>query len=406
MSRHLHIDPVTGVSGDMLLGALIDLGAPIDAVRADLQALDIPGWELDAERVVRHGLTGTLATVRTRDTAHHRHASELIRIISSAGLRPVVAERASAIIRRIAEVEAAIHSIPVEEVHLHEVGALDTVVDVVGVCSALAHLDVTTVSCSPLPTGSGTVVTDHGELPVPAPATLALIAGTDLEWRFSDEPMELVTPTGAALVAALARPHHGVSMTVDAIGYGFGRSTRLPRANCCRVTLGATHAAATATGTPGAAARVVMLATNVDDQSPESLAVAVQACLDGGALDAWTTPVVMKKGRLGAQITVLCTPEHEAHLVDLLFTSTTTLGIRRETIERHVADRHEQVVHVDGHEIRVKVRRRGDRVLGVKPELDDCAAAARALGVSVDEIRERAVARLDGAVPAGPPPTG
>ena len=383
MSRHLHVDPVAGVSGDMLLGALFDLGARIDDVRADLALLDLPGWELTAERVTRHGITGTLATVHTTDRADHRPAAELLSIISSAGLRAGVAAKACAVIQRIADVEASIHAVPINEVHFHEIGALDTIIDVVGVCSALDHLDIASVTCGPLPTGSGTVTTAHGELPVPAPATLALVAGTGIAWRFTDDPMELVTPTGAALIAEFARPALGTEIVVAAVGYGFGSSTRLDRANCCRLILSSAK--------PDT---VVRLGTTIDDQSPESVAVALEECMARGALDAWTTPVLMKKGRLGSDVTVLCRAADEAQLIDVLFEHTTTLGVRRATVERHVADRAEQIVEVDGLPIRVKVRHRNGRQLGAKPELDDCAAAARVLGVSVDEVRRRALAVL------------
>jgi pyridinium-3,5-bisthiocarboxylic acid mononucleotide nickel chelatase len=390
MSRHLHIDAVTGVSGDMLLGALLDAGAPVDDVRGDLDGLAIGGWDLTVERVTRRGLTGTLATIDTTDTARHRAAAELIGIIADAGLPAPITRRAVAVIERIAAVEAAIHGIALADVHFHEVGALDTIIDVVGVCSALHRLDVGSVTCGPLPTGAGTVRTAHGVLPVPAPATLALIAGTELEWIFTDDPMELVTPTGAALVAEFARPAVGRSMTVSSIGYGFGQSTRLPRANCCRVTLG-TASGASRTSTD----RVVRLGTTIDDQSPESLAVALSDLLEAGALDVWSTPVVMKKGRLASDVTVLCHLDDEAQFVDRLFAHTTTLGVRREVIERHVAAREFVVVDVDGQTIRVKVRRRNGAVIAAKPELDDCRRAAVELGRSLDDVRERALGRFE-----------
>ena len=387
MSRHLHIDPVAGVSGDMLLAALLDAGAPLDEVRADLSALGVPDWKLDVERVTRHGLTGTLASVHTADTAHHRSAAELQRIISRSGLRTPVAAAAATVIARIAAVEAAIHNVPVEDVHLHEVGALDTLVDIVAVCSALDHLGVTSVSCAPLPTGSGTVRTAHGVLPVPAPATLALVAGTGIEWLHTDDPLELVTPTGAALVAHFATPAGGRTHDVATIGYGFGQSTKLTRANCCRVLLGSA-------GVPGATDTIVRLTTTLDDQSPEELAVAVAECLTAGAIDAWISPVGMKKGRLGTDVTVLCRADDEARLIELLFRHTTTLGVRREVIVRHVAEREERTVVVDGQSVRIKLRRRGGVLLGAKPELDDCAAAARVFGTTVADVRQRALAAL------------
>lgn len=397
MTRRVHLDPVAGVSGDMLLGALLDAGAPLDGVRADLERLDVPDWKLTVERVTRHGLTGTLATVHTADTAHHRGARELHRLIDAADLRPAVAAAAHAVIDRIAEVEAAIHGIPVTDVHFHEVGALDTLVDIVGVCSALDHLGValdgTGMTCTPLPTGAGTVQTAHGELPVPAPATLGLIAGTGIEWRVTDDPMELVTPTGAALVAQLSRPALGTTTAVATVGYGFGQSTRLDRANCCRVVLGS--GADLAGRADAASDTVVRLAATIDDQTPEELAAAVAAAFAAGAVDAWLTPVVMKKGRLGSDLTVLVRPADEGALTDLLFRHTTTLGVRRETIVRHVAEREIVEVDVDGATVRVKLRRRDGAALGAKPELDDCVVAAERLGLTIDEVRRRAIARLD-----------
>lgn len=390
----VHVDPVTGASGDMLLGALLDAGAPLDAVRADLSRLDVPGWQLTAERVTRHGLTGTLAIVRTEDTAEQRSPADLTRIVAAAGLHAPVAAAAIAVIDRLAAAEAAIHGVDVDDVHLHEVGALDTLIDVVGVCSALHHLGVApaagALTCAPLPTGSGTVHTRHGELPIPAPATLALLAGTGIEWHITDDPLELVTPTGAALLAHLARPSGGTTIAVATIGYGFGSSTRLARANCCRVLVGDTgeHAADHTRDT------VVRLATTLDDQSPEELAVAVAECLAAGALDAWLAPVAMKKSRLGSELTVLCQAADEARLVEALFVHTTTLGIRRDTLSRHLTEREERTVVVDGFAVRVKVRSWRGRPLGAKPELDDCVAAARATGSTVESIRQRALAAL------------
>jgi uncharacterized protein (TIGR00299 family) protein len=278
-------------------------------------------------------------------------------------------------------------------VHLHEVGALDTLIDVVGVCSALDHLGVTlapgAMTCAPLPTGSGSVHTRHGELPVPAPATLAVLADTGIEWRVTDDPLELVTPTGAALLAHLARPAGAHTIAVTAIGYGFGSSTRLPRANCCRVLL-----ASDTSETLDATDTVVRLATTLDDQSPEELAVAAEECLAAGALDAWVAPVAMKKGRLGSELTVLCQVADEARLAEVVFVHTTTLGVRRDTIARHLADREERTVVVGGFDVRVKVRSWRGRLLGAKPELDDCVAAARATGSTVESIRRQALAAL------------
>jgi uncharacterized protein (TIGR00299 family) protein len=383
MTRHLHIDPVTGVSGDMLLGALVDAGAPIDSIRADLDRLGVDGWRLDVDRVVRHGLTGSLASVTTADTASHRPAGELQQLIAAAGLAPAVAVRATSVIERLAVAEADIHGIAQDDVHLHEIGALDTIVDVVGVCSALHLLDVGTVTCGPLPTGSGTVTTAHGELPVPAPATLRVLAGTGHVWSFTDDPMELVTPTGAALVAEYADPAPGSAMSVDAVGYGFGSSNRLGRANCVRVLLGRT-----APSTP-ATEQIVVLHTTIDDQSPELLASALDACIDAGAVDAWTSPVVMKQRRLGSEVTIICPPDAESTVVDRLFELTTTLGVRRSLTERYVAPRSEEIVDVDGVPVRVKFRTWAAGPATWKPEHRDVVHAASVLGCTPAEVAHR-----------------
>ncbi|MEQ8436273.1 MAG: nickel pincer cofactor biosynthesis protein LarC [Ilumatobacter fluminis] len=381
MTTHLHLDPTTGVSGDMLLGALFDAGAPIDAVRGDLERLEVPGWTLAVEPVVRHGISGSLATVATTDTATHRSASELRRIITAADLPAPITDRSIAVIDRIAVAEAAIHGVDIEQVHFHEVGALDTIVDVVGVCSAWHHLGIETATCAALPTGSGTVMTAHGELPVPAPATLRLVEGTGHAWRFTDDPMELVTPTGAALVAELTTPSVGAEMTVSAIGYGFGTSTKLPRANCLRAVLGTAPSAATPATRP-----VVLLSATIDDQSPERVAAALDACVEAGAHEAWSAPVAMKKRRLGTDVTVVCPVDAERAVVDVLFTWTTTLGVRRQPIDRYEADRSETTVEIEGHAVRVKVRSWRGRTLGWKAEHDDVIEVARSLGATPDEI--------------------
>jgi uncharacterized protein (TIGR00299 family) protein len=392
MTNQLHIDPVTGVSGDMLLGALVDAGAPIDAIRADLDRLGIGGWRLDVDRVVRHGLTGSLATVTTGDTAPHRSAGQLQQIVAAAGLSPAVAHGASSIIERLAVAEAEIHGIAPEEVHLHEIGALDTIVDVVGVCSALHVLDVDSVTCGPLPTGSGSVTTAHGVLPVPAPATVRVLEGTGHVWSFTDDPMELVTPTGAAIVAEFARPSAGAAMSVDAIGYGFGSSHRLTRANCVRVMIGRSSSRRPTES-------VVVLRTSIDDQSPELLASALDSCIEAGAVEAWTSPVVMKQRRLGSEVTIICPPDTESAVVDRLFELTTTLGVRRSLLERYVAPRVEETVDVDGVAVRVKFRNWAGDASSWKPEHRDVIRAASELGWTPTEVARRideVIRRRDG----------
>ena len=390
MSVRLHIDPVSGISGDMLLGALLDAGAPEDAIRADLERLRIDGWRLDVQRVTRHGLTGSQAAIATADVADHRSADELHRTISTADLPAGVASRANAVVDRLAVAEAAIHGVTVDEVHFHEVGALDTIIDIVGVCSAIHHLGVGQATCGPLPTGSGTVTTDHGVLPVPAPATLRVLERTGHVWEFTPDRMELVTPTGAALVAEFTAPATGTSMSIEAIGYGFGMSTRLPRANCVRVLLGTSVHADAADDPERPTEPVVVLQTTIDDQSPEWVASAIDACIDAGAFDGWTSPVVMKQRRLGSDVTIICPPGSEASVVDRLFAHTTTLGIRRSELRRYVAARAEDTVEIDGITIRVKRRAwAAGASTGWKPEHRDVMHAASTLGCTPAEISRR-----------------
>ncbi|MBW0117859.1 nickel pincer cofactor biosynthesis protein LarC [Pseudonocardia abyssalis] len=365
------LNPVGGVSGDMLLGALLDLGAPLDDVRAAVAATGLRGWSLDAERVRRGALTATRAVVTVHDTATERRAAVLLDHVAAWP----TAVRA---VRAIAEVEARIHGVDPAQVHLHEIGGLDTVVDTVGVASALDLLGVTDLHCGPLPLGRGTVTTRHGVLPLPAPATTALLAAAGAAVTGAGEG-ETVTPTGAALLIGAAFGPVP-PMRLGAVGYGAGGRDDPDRPNVLQALLGEAQ---------GAVAPMILLETNVDDVTGEVLGHLVARLLDAGAADAWITPIVMKKGRPAHTVHVLTASERTADCERIVFAETGSLGLRRSPVDRVALPRRESTVDVGGHSVRVK-----HGPWGSKPEHDDVAAAAAALGLPLREVAR--LARDDG----------
>ncbi|GAA1968267.1 nickel pincer cofactor biosynthesis protein LarC [Catenulispora subtropica] len=375
------INPFTGLAGDMLLAALLDAGAPTAAVHAAIAATGLDGWDLTTEHVTGHGLTATRVHVRVTDRAAERRAAELITLASSAEPAPVAATAVTAL-RAIAEAEARIHGTDPASVHLHELGDHDTLVDIVGVAAALHALGVDEVVCAPLPLGTGRVNSAHGLIPAPAPATLALLDGADVTG--SDIPGETVTPTAAALLRAIgARYGTAPAMTLRATGYGAGTRRLADRPNVAVVTLGERPADADET--------VTVLETNLDDVTGELLGYVIAHLLDAGALDAWTTPAVMKKGRPGHVLHVLSRPQDADRLQEAVFTETGTLGVRRLGTTRTVAPRTFETVDVGGLPVRVKHGPHGG-----KPEHDDLVDAAEKLGLPLRIVAEHAMRRSSG----------
>ncbi|KOG74518.1 hypothetical protein ADK77_05315 [Streptomyces antibioticus] len=371
------VNPFTGLAGDMLLAALIDAGAPLDRIRSAVAATGLTGWNLTAERITDHGLAATRVQVEVTDPHTERRAAEVLEMAARAAPRPVAA-LATAAVTAIAEAEGRLHDADPADVHLHELGGHDTLVDIVGSAAALHALGVTDVVSAPLPLGRGRVEAAHGVLPCPAPATLALLAGAAVTG--SDLPGETVTPTGAALLhAAGTRYGPPPPMTLDATGYGSG-TRRLPdRPNVVSVSLGSPLPSAPDED-------VVVLETNLDDVTGELLGHVITRALDAGALDAWTTPAVMKKGRPAQVLHVLTSPHQERRLRDLLLSETGALGIRRVGATRTTLPRAFETVEVDGHPIRVK-----HGPYAAKPEHDDVVAAAAALGLSLRAVAVRAL---------------
>ncbi|MFC7340039.1 nickel pincer cofactor biosynthesis protein LarC [Saccharopolyspora griseoalba] len=370
----LWLNPTTGVSGDMLLGALLGLGAPLDRVRAAIEATGLTGWSLSARQVQVDGIAATRAVVEVDDGAAERHASELLERASRAP-EPIASTACSAI-RAIAEVEGGLHDRDPEQVHLHEIGGLDTIVDTVGVAAAVHELGVAEVRSAPIALGSGTVRCAHGELPAPAPAALRLLEGAAVIG--AELPGETVTPTGAALLRALGtRYSPPPAMTLGPTAHGAGGKRFEQRPNVLTASLGEPAAG----GSP-----MLLLECNVDDVTAETLGHVLDLLLEAGAADAWTSPAAMKKSRPGHVLHVLCHPPDERALTEIALAETGSLGLRRQEVSRTALPRSISTVTVDGHPIRLK---HGPH--RTKPEHDDVAAAARALGRPLREIAERAL---------------
>ena len=384
MSRVAWFHCFNGTAGDMTLGALVDAGADVDAVRAAIAALGIDGWSLQMQRVQRCGIGATKAAVTAPEDHHHRPYREIRERLVAAPLPERVRERALATFRELAEVEGAIHGIATDDVELHEVGALDAIVDVVGSCAALESLGVDEVRCSPIAVGTGTVRAAHGVLPNPAPAVVSLLARAGAPAHGVAVDLELTTPTGAALMTAIAAGFGPMpAMTVRSVGYGAGTRDLPDRPNVVQVVIGDRAEVATA-GQPGGQP-VRLLEANVDDVTPEVLAHTVASLIAAGAHDAWVTPITMKKGRPAHTVHALCDPAAAATVAAALVRETGTLGLRAATFERWPLQRSEAVVVVDGHEVRVKIA-----AGRIKVEHDDALRAAESLGLPLREVLRRA----------------
>ena len=374
-------DPFSGASGDMILGALIDAGLDLAALRDALAALPLAGYDLVAERVERHGITGTRFDVVVDDDATSRDWAAIRALIAGSGLDPTVRDRALAVFGRLAAAEAAVHGVPVETVHFHEVGGVDAIVDIVGAVAGLALLGVADVWSGPLRAGSGWVRAAHGMLPVPAPATAALLAdaGAPLAGEPPGDPAgELLTPTGAAILTTLAT-FGTPSMRPTAVGYGFGRR-ELPWPNALRVWLGEPAARdATDDGE-------VLLETNIDDMNPQFFAPLLDRLFAAGALDAWLTPIMMKKGRPATKVSAICPAARRAAVEAACFANSTTLGIRAVPINRTKAERVFVTVATRWGDVRLKLRALDGRVTDAMPEYDDCLALAERHEVPVGDV--------------------
>jgi uncharacterized protein (TIGR00299 family) protein len=383
------IDASSGASGDMLLGALAGAGVPVGVL---VEAVDkvAPGQVgLEVSEVRRGGFAATRCRVDLADTAEHRTWREVEALLNGAGLHEDVRSLAHDVFSRLAEAEGRVHGIAPEEVHFHEVGALDAIADVVGACAGFVHLDVGRVVVSEVSVGGGTVSSEHGRLPVPPPAVVELLRGVPSSG--GPVALELCTPTGAALLTTLAdgwgtQP----AMTVDSVGVGAGGRDPEGHANVLRLLVGETAAATTEVG------QAVLLETNVDDLDPRLWPGALSAVLDAGASDAWLTPILMKKGRPAHTLSVLATVDRVDGVRREIYRQTSTIGLREQRIGKHELGRSMATVELRGHSIGVKVARLGEEVVNVQPEFEDVAAAARALELPVKTVMAQATAAARG----------
>lgn len=363
--RALYFDCFSGASGDMLLAALIDAGAPEAEVRRALEALDLQGWSLDVTDTARAGMQAARARVAVTGSGPARTYRDVVALVERAGLPDGIARRVLDVFGRLASAEAGVHGVDVANVHLHEVGATDALVDVVGVAAALEYLAPERCYCSPIATGTGTVETDHGTLPLPAPAVAELLRGIPIYGRGRDE---LVTPTGAAiLVHACSSFGELPDMRIEAIGYGAGaRSDGTP--NIVRVLVGDVSAVD--------GERLVLLETNLDDLVPEMVPHVIDRLMDAGALDVWATPVIMKRGRPGILLSALADEAGRDAIVRELFRETTTLGIRTSAVDRRALERAIIEVEVSGAPVRVKIGILEGDAINYAPEFRDAQRVA------------------------------
>ena len=390
--RIAYFDCFSGVSGDMTLGALLACGADETELRERLGALNVPGYELHIRRVTRQGITATDVDVHLieAEQGHGRHLSDIAAILDSSALPPGVRQKALAIFTRLADAEAKIHGTTREQIHFHEVGAVDAIVDIVSSCLLLDMLGVERVVTSSIPCGHGTIKCQHGIMPVPAPATMELLQGFPV--HSVDIKGELVTPTGAALLTTLSDPTTAgkmPAMRVLTSGFGAGKKQFKPdMPNLLRVILGETEEAAI--GEDKTPQTVAVLETNLDDQNPEGFDLLMERAFAAGALDVFFTPIQMKKNRPATLLTVLCPPDKADALAALLFRETGTFGIRAREQRRYTLDRSWRTVATEFGDIRLKAGTWLGEEVTVAPEYEDCKRAALAHDVPLRRVYEAA----------------
>jgi hypothetical protein len=409
MARVMYIECFSGAAGDMLLGALVDAGVPIEALRTALGSLGV-GHAVTESRVMRSGIaatrievapaSGTAQGAAQPHAHHHDHASEhahahshgddvhrslseIVHLIGHSALSPSGRARATALFRRLGEAEAAIHNVPIDTIHFHEVGAIDSIIDICGVVFAMDWLGIDDIVASPMNVGGGTVQIAHGTFPVPAPATVLLLKGVPI---YSAGPqVELTTPTGALLVSDYAKDYGPApAMTIDRVGYGAGSRDFASVPNVVRVLIGERAGARTDS--------VLKIECEIDDMNPQWFAPASDRLFDAGALDVFLTSVLMKKGRPGTLVTVLAPEARRQAVIDVLFRETTTIGVRIESVTRETLDRRWVEVATSAGPVRIKVAERAGVVLNAVPEFEDCLRISDATGRPLKDVQAEAFA--------------
>lgn len=384
----LYLDCLSGAAGDMLLGALLDAGVPEPTVRSAIEGLQLEGWDLTVHKVAKRGIEATKVDVAVTGEPGTRSHADIREILNTAELSDPVRERALATVRVLAEAEAKVHGKDPDEVQLHEAGGVDALVDIVGCAAAIEYLNPSRIVGSPMVTGRGWVEAAHGPLPIPAPAVLEILQGIALEERGDQE---LVTPTGAAILRASCHEFGSMPpLKVRKVGYGAG-SRDLAWPNVVRALLGSEiH--------PATGDTAWLIETNIDDMTPELIPHCIKSIIGAGASDAWTTPIVMKKGRPAITLSVLVRDDVREAVLDVLYRETTTLGVRMQPVTKDELEREWVNVKVGAQQVRVKLGLRGHDVVNVSPEYEDALIAARAEGIPLREVYERAVSEAMGKI--------
>jgi uncharacterized protein (TIGR00299 family) protein len=382
-----YFDCISGASGDMILGALIDAGLSFEHLQSGLALLGLDGYQLEHHPVVKNGFKATKLDVMVNDFITERHIADILAVVENSQLSQEIKARSTALFTRLAEVEAGIHGTSLEHVHLHELGGMDTMIDVVGAFLGMQMLGIEKVYASPLPLGRGFVRGSHGQIPLPSPATVALLKGVPVVGSEIDK--ELVTPTGAAILTALVDSFGPIpSMTLTSVGYGAG-GRDLPIPNLIRLLLGETSH-------PGTfqCETLVTLETNIDDLNPQVYDYLMENLFQNGALDITLNPIQMKKNRPAVQLWVLCPPSLSTELEKIIFRETSTLGIRRNLVERHALPRSFQRVETLYGSVQVKLAHLGEGETRPVPEYDDCRRLAKEKGVALREVYQAALDAL------------
>ena len=386
--RIAYFDCFSGVSGDMILGALIDAGADLHKLESELGKLKISGFTLKAEKTIRRGLSGTRFFVDADHSHAERHLTDIERIVDNSGLADDIKTRAKTIFRDLAHVEAKIHNTNPGDVHFHEVGGLDSIVDVVGSLIVMKMLGIETMYASRIPVGTGFVECDHGILPLPAPATLELLKGIPV--HASSIEKELVTPTGIAILKHVVQSFGAIpEMKIEHIGYGAGsRDLKIP--NLLRVWIGETEVKEEYEED-----EVILIETNIDNMNPEILGYVLERLLERGVLDAFMTPIFMKKNRPGTLLSILITPDKLDETISTIFAETTSLGVRFRRLERRKVPREQILVETSFGPVRVKVSHIDSEKRIISPEYEDCREIAARMGVPLRKVYAEAQAAAE-----------
>jgi uncharacterized protein (TIGR00299 family) protein len=379
-----YLDCYSGISGNMFLGAMLDAGLGLDTLKHALTGLPLTGYELVLERFQDKGIQGSRFDVVIREQQQTRHLSDIVTLLEASTLSSRVREMAIAVFQRLAEAEATVHGTGIEEVHFHEVGAVDAIVDITGAAIAIEAMGITRLYASPLPMSSGHVQTAHGLLPVPAPATLEILRRVAAPWRPCPVEGELVTPTGAAILATLAQ-FQTPAIAIERVGYGFGHK-QFPWPNCLRACLG--QLSGVVQGYDGSADTdwVTVIESNIDNMTGELLGGLMDRLLTAGALDVSYIPMKMKKNRPAVMLTVICRPEEGDAMAQLLLSETSTLGVRIQQVQRLKAQRSQQQIETPLGALLIKVKRLGSRIISASPEYEECHRIALERGIPLEEV--------------------